>query len=60
MTFLQIESATATLDLLAQSSQSSGSQSETINQNSQVSDPSQIHRMILKYSDDEITDEELS
>ena len=30
-----------------------------INQNSQVSDSSQIHRMTLKYSNDEITDEEL-
>ena len=32
---------------------------EPINQNSQVSDLSQIHRMTLKYSDDEITDEEI-
>ena len=32
---------------------------EPINQNSQVSDSSQIHRMTLKYSEDEITDEEL-
>ena len=45
--------------LLLQSSQSSGSQLEPINQNSQVSDSSQIHGMTLKYSDDEITDEEL-
>ena len=53
------ESATASPDLLLQSSQSSGSQLESINQNSQVSDSSQIHRMTLKYSNDEITDEEL-
>ena len=45
--------------MLLQSSQSTGSQSEPINQNSQLSDSSQIHRMTLKYSDDEITDEEL-
>ena len=32
---------------------------EPINQNSQVSDSSQIHGMMLKYSDDEITDEEM-
>ena len=32
---------------------------EPINQNSQVSDSSQIHRMTFKYSDDEVTDEEL-
>ena len=40
-------------------SQNQGSQLEPINQNSQVSDSSQIHRMTLKYSDDEITDEGL-
>ena len=57
----RLESATASPDLLLlQSSQSSGFQLEPINQNSQVSDSSQIHRMMmLKYSDDEITDEEL-
>ena len=55
----QLESATASPNLLLQSSQSLGSQLEPINQNSQVSDSSQIHRMMLRYSDDEITDEEL-
>ena len=56
----QLESATASPDLLlTQSSQNSGSQPEPTNQNSQVSDSSQIHGMTLKYSDDEITDEEL-
>ena len=56
----RLESATASPDLLLlQSSQSSGSQLEHINQNSQVSDSSQIHGMMLKYSNDEITDEEL-
>ena len=55
-----MESATASPDLLlTQSSQNSGSQLEPTNQNSQVSDSSQIHGMTLKYSDDEITDEEL-
>ena len=44
---------------MLQSSQSSGSQSEPINQNAQVSDSSQIHGMTLKYFNDEITDEEL-
>ena len=56
----QLESATASPDLLLiQSSQNSGSQLEPTNQNSQVSDSSQIHRMTLRYSDDEIMDEEL-
>ena len=32
---------------------------EPINQGSQVSDSSQIHGMMLKYSDDEVTDEEM-
>ena len=54
-----MESVLASLDLLLQSSQSSGSQPEQINPNSQVSDTSEIHRMTLKYSDDEVTDEEL-
>ena len=55
-----LESATTSPDLLlTQSSQNSGSQLEPMNQISQVSDSSQIHRMTLKYSDDEITDEEL-
>ena len=56
----QLESATASPDLLLiQSSQNPGSQPEPTNQNSQVSDLSEIHEMTLKYSDDEITDEEL-
>ena len=45
--------------LLTQSSQNSGSQMEPTNQDSQVSDSSQIHGMTLKYSDDEVTDEEM-
>ena len=32
---------------------------ELTNQDSQVSDSSQIHGMMLKYSDDEVTDEEM-
>ena len=44
---------------MIQSSQSTGSQPEQTNQASEVSDSSQIHGMTLKYSDDEITDEEL-
>ena len=32
---------------------------EPTNQGSQVSDSSQIHGMMLKYSDDEVTDEEM-
>ena len=32
---------------------------EPTNQASQVSDSSQIHGMTLKYSDDEVTDEEM-
>ena len=32
---------------------------EPTNQGSQVSDSSQIHRMTLKYSDDEVTNEEI-
>ena len=32
---------------------------EPTNQDSQVSDSSQIHGMMLKYSDDEVTDEEM-
>ena len=56
----QLESATASPDLLlTQSSQNSGSQMEPTNQGSHVSDSSQIHRMTLKYSDDEVTDEEM-
>ena len=53
-------SVTASPDLLfTQSSQNSGSQPEPTNENSQVSGSSQIHGMMLKYSDDEITDEEM-
>ena len=56
----QPENATASPDLLlTQSSQNSGSQPEPTNQDSQASDSSQIHGMTLKYSEDEITDEEL-
>ena len=55
----RLESATASPNLLLQSSQSSGSQSEPVNQNSQVSDSPQMHGMTLKCSNDEITDEEL-
>ena len=45
--------------MLTQSSQNLGSQPEPTNQDSQVSDSSQIHGMMLKYSDDEVTDEEI-
>ena len=45
--------------LLTKSSQNSGSQPEPTNENSQVSGSSQIHGMTLKYSNDEITDEEM-
>ena len=45
--------------MLTQSSQNSGSQPEPTNENSQVSGSSQIHRMTLQYSNDEITDEEM-
>ena len=45
--------------MFTQSSQNLGSQPEPTNENSQVSGSSQIHRMMLKYSDDEITDEEM-
>ena len=46
--------------LLTQSSQNSGSQMEPTNQGSQVSDSSQIHGMMLKYSDDEEEMKELN
>ena len=56
----QLESTTASPDLfLTQSSQNLGSQPEPTNQDSQVSDSSQIHRMTLKYSDNKVTDEEI-
>ena len=45
--------------MLTQSSQNLGSQPEPTNQDSQVSDSSHIHGMTLKYSDDEVTDEEI-
>ena len=45
--------------MLTQSSQNLGSQPEPTNQDSQVSGSSQIHGMTLKYSDNEITDEEI-
>ena len=45
--------------MLTQSSQNLGSQPEPTNQDSQVSDSSQIHGMTLKYSDNEVTDEEI-
>ena len=55
-----LESATASPDLLlTQSSQNLGSQPEPTNQDSQISDSSQIHEMMLKYSDNEVTDEEI-
>ena len=51
-------SASASPDLLLCSSQSSGSQPEKINATSQLSVSPEIHRMILKYPDEDITDEE--
>ena len=54
-----LESVSASPDLLLCSSQNTGSPPEQINVNSQVSDISEIHGMMLKYSDDEITDEEM-
>ena len=56
----QLESATASPDLLlTQSNQNLGSQPEPTNQDLKVSGSSQIHRMTLKYSNDEVTDEEI-
>ena len=56
----QLESAMASPNLLlTQSGQNLGSQMEPTNQDSQVSDSSQIHRMMLKYSNDEVMDEEM-
>ena len=55
----RLETALSSPDLLLQSSQSFSSQPEPINQNSQISDSSQIHGMALKYSDNEITGEEI-
>ena len=45
--------------MLTQSSQKLGFQPESTNQDSQVSDSFQIHGLMLKYSDDEVTDEEI-
>ena len=54
------ESATANPELPFGSSQEDGSQQEQTNKNFQSSGSSQIHRMTLKYSDeDEVTDEEM-
>ena len=56
----QLESATASPELLHGPSQEDGSQLEQTNKNFQSSGSSQIHKMILKYSDeDEVTDEEM-
>ena len=57
----QLDSVTASPNLLFGSSKESSSKSEQTNQKvlSQVSDSSEIHRMTLKYSDDEVTDEEM-
>ena len=46
-------------ELLADSSQEKSSPLEQINVNSQVLDSSKIHGITLKYSDDDVTDEEL-
>ena len=53
------ESVSASPDLLICSSQSAGSPPEQINVNSQISDKYEIHGMMLKYSDDEVTNEEM-
>ena len=45
--------------MLTQSNQNLGSQLEPTNEDSQVSDSSQIHGMTLKYSENEVTDEEI-
>ena len=55
----QPESTSVSLDQLLCSSQSSGSQLEQVNATSQLSDSPEIHGMMLKYSDDHITDEEI-
>ena len=49
----------ASLDFLLCSSQSTGLPPEQINVNSQILDKSKIHGMMLKYSDDEVTDEKI-
>ena len=56
----QLESATASPELLPGSSQEDGSQLGQTNENFQSSGSSLIHGMTLKYSDeDEVTDEEM-
>ena len=56
----QLESATASPELPSGSSQEDGSQLGQTNENFQSSGSSLIHRMTLKYSDeDEVTDEEM-
>ena len=57
----QLDSVTASPNLLFGSSKESSSPLEQTNQKipSQVSDSSEIHGMTLKYSDDEVTDEEM-
>ena len=54
-----MESATTSLDLLDNSTQETCSPPEQTNINSQVSDSPKINEMMLKYSDDDATDEEL-
>ena len=54
------DSLTASPDLLIGSSKESSSHEGHTNENiSQVSGNSQIHGMTLKYSDDELTDEQM-
>ena len=55
----QPESATTSPELLANSSQETCSLPEQTKVNSQVSDSSKLHRMMLKYSDEDVTNEEL-
>ena len=56
----QLESATASPELPSGSSQEDGSQPGQTNENFQSSGSSLIHRITLKYSDeDEVTDEEM-
>ena len=57
---MKLESATASPELPSCSSQEDGSQLGQTNENFQSSRSSPIHRMTLKYSDeDEVTDEEM-
>ena len=56
----QLGSATTSPELLFGSSQENGSQPGQTNENFQSSDASQIHGMMLRYSDsDDVTDEEM-